>query len=287
MHEPAGPVLIGTAELADRLGAPGLVVLDCRFDLADPAAGARRYRDAHIPGARYAHLDHDLSAPATPALGRHPLPGAEALARTCARLGIGGDSEVVVYDDIGGGMAGRAWWLLRHGRIGRPRLLDGGWQAWLDAGGPQQAGAPAPADTIEAPVVAGGGCPVATIDEAAVAPVLIDARAPERYRGAHEPVDPRAGHIPGAVNRHWRDNLDASGRFLPAARLADAFSRLLAGTEPGDAVVYCGSGVTACHHVVAMAHAGLALPRLFPGSWSQWSADPRRPLATDGLEAAS
>lgn len=282
MDPSGGAVLIDVAELAERLGEPGLVVLDCRFDLADPGAGRRRYRQGHVPGARHADLDRDLSAPAG-AAGRHPLPAPAAFADTCARLGIAADSEVVVYDDVGGGIAGRAWWLLRHFRVGRPRLLDGGWQAWLRTVGRQERGEPEPPEDARTPEVRPGGCPVADIDEVAAAAVLIDARAPERFRGEHEPIDPRGGHIPGAVNRHWRDNLTGGGHLLPPARLAAAFARLLAGRAPEEAVVYCGSGVTACHHVLAMAHAGLGLPRLFPGSWSQWSADPGRPVATGAV----
>ncbi|HEX5633265.1 MAG TPA: sulfurtransferase, partial [Gemmatimonadales bacterium] len=237
--------------------------------------------DGHLPGAHYLHLDRDLCAPKTGRNGRHPLPPRGACAATAGALGIGPATPVVVMDAQQGTYAARAWWMLRWLGHRAVALLDGGVQAWQAAGG---------ALVREVPARPGGApYPLATptvepVDAAALLDRLgrvrlIDARAPERYRGEVEPLDARAGHIPGAVNRFFRDNLAADGRFLPPAALREAVARL--GVAPGAEVVHqCGSGVTACHNALAMELAGLGTGALYPGSWSEWSSDPARPVAT-------
>ncbi len=268
-------------------GTP-VVVLDCSFDLTDPAAGQRAFAAAHLPGAQYAHLDRDLagpkSAPGTPSRGRHPLPERSSLAATAARWGIAPGVQVVAYDAQGGPYAARAWWLLRWLGHADVAVLDGGPAAWTAAGGSLVAGeapepptpaAPYPASPPAMPTVDAAGLHAALGSVA-----LIDARAAERFRGDVEPLDPVAGHIPGALNRFFKDNLQADGRFKPAAQLQAEFSALLGDADPAQAVQQCGSGVTACHNLLAMTHAGLPGSRLYPGSWSEWCSDPTRPVAT-------
>ncbi|MGY1729298.1 sulfurtransferase [Geodermatophilus sp. SYSU D01062] len=268
-------VLVGAAEL---LAAPSRpVLLDVRWALGDPH-GRERYLAGHLPGAVFVDLETELSAAPSAAEGRHPLPSVAALQAAARRWGIGRGSSVVAYDATGGQAAARAWWLLRWGGLTGVRLLDGGLDAWVAAGGTLETGdvVPAPGDVV----LTGGGMPTLTADEAAALParggVLLDARAGERYRGEREPVDPRAGHVPGAVSAPTGENLRADGRFR--ADLADRFAAL--GVRPGTAVgVYCGSGVTAAHEVAALTEVGIEAA-LWPGSWSQWSADPSRPAAT-------
>lgn len=268
-------------------GAP--VLLDVRWAL--PAAGERfdghaRYLAGHLPGAVFADLETELAARPSPAAGRHPLPSAALLQAAARRWGARRGSRVVVYDQAGGLAAARAWWLLRYYGVADVRILDGGLPAWVAAGHPLEVGEvePAPGDVVLAP----GNLPVLSADEAAELGegpgVLLDARAGERYRGEVEPVDPRAGHVPGALSAPTADNLDADGRFLPDDALAERFARL--GIEPGagaadggEVGVYCGSGVTAAHEVAALAVLGVEAA-LYPGSWSQWSHDPARPVAT-------
>ena len=288
----AWTTLVQAEALAEALGDARLVVIDCRFSLADTAQGERDYRSAHVPGARYAHLDHDLSRPsADPTDGRHPWPGVDAFAATLARWGVGPDSQVVAYDGSDGSIAARLWSLVRSHGHGRVAVLDGGWARWVALGLPVESGAdlqesrepPRPrslprgvsplqrllrADEVQAHLDAGG--------------LLVDARAAPRFRGEVEPLDRVAGHVPGAVNRPFADNLQADGRFKPAAELAREFRALLGDREPGNLVAMCGSGVTACHHLLAMAHAGLPVGRLYAGSWSGWIGDPQRPVARDG-----
>ncbi|SFT53365.1 thiosulfate/3-mercaptopyruvate sulfurtransferase [Geodermatophilus amargosae] len=268
-------VLVSAAELLT--AAPRPVLLDVRWALGDPH-GRERYLAGHLPGAVFADLETELAAPPTPAGGRHPLPPVEGLQAAARRWGIRADSAVVAYDATGGLAAARAWWLLRWGGLTEVRLLDGGLDAWVAAGGDLETGdvVPEPGDVV----LTCGGMPTLTADEAAALPasggVLLDARAGERYRGEVEPVDPRAGHVPGAVSAPTTENLTAGGTFRDD--LADRFAAL--GVRPGTAVgVYCGSGVTAAHEVAALAQAGIEAA-LWPGSWSQWSADPSRPAAT-------
>ncbi|SNS83882.1 thiosulfate/3-mercaptopyruvate sulfurtransferase [Geodermatophilus saharensis] len=267
-------VLVRAVEL---LAGPRPVLLDVRWALGDPH-GRERYLAGHLPGAVFVDLETELAAPPSAADGRHPLPPVGAVQAAARRWGIGTGDAVVAYDATGGLAAARAWWLLRWGGLGDVRLLDGGLDAWVAAGGVPETGdvVPEPGDVV----LTGGGMPTLTADEAAALPgaggVLLDARAGERYRGEVEPVDPRAGHVPGAVSAPTADNLRTDGTFRPD--LVQRFAAL--GVRPGTTVgVYCGSGVTAAHAVAALAEAGIAAA-LWPGSWSQWSADPARPVAT-------
>jgi thiosulfate/3-mercaptopyruvate sulfurtransferase len=263
---------------ADRV-PQGAVLLDVRWALGNPH-GREEYLAGHLPGAVFVDLETELAAPAAAAEGRHPLPSLQALQSAARRWGVRDGSPVVVYDATGGLAAARAWWLLRWGGLTEVTLLDGGLAAWTAAGGRLETGpvTPAPGDVT----LTGGGMPVLTADQAAALAagggVLLDARAGERYRGEVEPIDPRAGHVPGAVSAPATDSLEPGGTFRTAAVLAERFASL--GVRPGTAVgVYCGSGVTAAHEVAALAQAGIEAS-LWPGSWSQWSADPDRPVAT-------
>jgi len=259
-------------------GATPLIV-DCSFDLADVAAGERAYAAEHLPGAIYAHLDRDLCGARTGRNGRHPLPARADWALVLGRLGVTPARAVVLYDAQGGMYAARAWWMLLWAGHRDVRVLDGGLQAWKAAGGAIESGVVAP---IAAPAYPLGDSLVASVDADALQKslgrvTLLDARAGERYRGEVEPLDKRAGHIPGARSRFFKDNLDARGRFRPAAELRAAFEAF--GAAPADVVHQCGSGVTACHNLLAMEAAGLAGSVLYPGSWSEWSSDPARPVA--------
>jgi len=275
--------LISAEALRAKLADASCRAIDCRHDLADPHAGARAYANAHVPGALHAHLDDDLSGTKTGTNGRHPLPDRAALASTFARWGIAPGTLLVAYDAQGGSFAARLWWLARWLGHERVAVLDGGWPAWVAAGGAQETHVPAVAPV---PPVEPGAPRMPTVAAADVlvasrAPqrVVVDARAAERYSGAQEPIDPVGGHIPGALNRPWQRNLDADGRFKPAARLREEFAVLLTGRQAAALVAHCGSGVTACHHLLAMAVAGLDGAALYPGSWSEWVADPERPVA--------
>ncbi|WP_375003501.1 sulfurtransferase [Gordonia sp. PS3] len=250
------------------------VVLDVRWQLGDDA-GHDHYRAGHVPGAVYVDLDTELAAPPSPAAGRHPLPDLADLQAAARRWGIDVGSRVVVYDDWEGKAAARAWWLLRWAGLADVTVLDGGLAAWKSAGMRVSTGDATP--RVGNVVLSGGHLPVVTIDEVAArdgSAVLLDARAPERYRGDVEPVDPRPGRIPGAVNAPAGANVTADGRFKPYGELADHFRALGADR---DAVVYCGSGVTAAHTIAALASIGVSAA-LYPGSYSQWSADPDRPV---------
>ena len=279
-----GWTVVGSDTLQE-LRASGALVLDCRFSLADTAQGRREYDSGHVPGARYADLDHDLSAPRNdPALGRHPLPDAEQLARRLGDLGWDGKQPIVAYDGASGAIAARAWWLVRLTGFEQVAVLDGGWAAWQAAGLPAET-APPPhtrsalalslhterlVDTIT--------LQVALREKSAC---LLDARARERYAGRVEPIDAVAGHVPGALNRPFSDNLDDSGHFKPVATLAREFGALLGACPPEQVVHMCGSGVTACHNLLAMEHAGLVGSRLYAPSWSGWISGGERPVATE------
>jgi len=282
--------VVDAASLHAVLHHPDLCILDCRHDLARPELGEQAFLQAHIAGARFAHLDRDLSGPKNPQNGRHPLPERAALAARCAAWGIGERTQVVVYDASEGSFAARAWWLLRWLGHARVAVLDGGWPAWLAAGFPASTAAPALAPTrftLGPPLQALADLArVIDLAQASVragkaprSPLLLDARAPDRYAGRNETIDPVAGHIPGAVNRFWKDNLDAGGRFKPAAQLRNEFGVLLDGRTAQDCIVQCGSGVTACHNALALHLAGLPGAALYAGSWSQWITDPARPVA--------
>lgn len=274
--------LITADELRQRLAAPGEapVVVDCSFDLADTGAGRRAFEEAHVAGATYAHLDDDLSGPKTGHNGRHPLPDRERFAATLGRWGVHPGRLVVAYDRQGAMYAARLWWMLHWVGHADVRVLDGGLAAWQAAGGAVEAGASTAA-------AAGGLYPVReprlpalsadALQARLGAVTVLDARAGERFRGEVEPLDARAGHIPGALNRFFKDNLGPDGRFRSPAELRAAFEAF--GARPADVVHQCGSGVTACHNLLAMEAAGLHGSTLYPGSWSEWSSDPRRPVA--------
>jgi len=276
--------LIDATTLSHRLNEPGCSVFDCRFDLADPGRGLREYQRCHIPGARYAHVDQDLSGPITPATGRHPLPDGATLCQWLGRNGVGPGTQVVVYDDSFGSMAVRLWWLLRWLGHQAVAVLDGGWQAWEAAelgtsrelpeaaAAPPYPGRPRPDMVLTAEQVLG--------DLGRGDWLLLDARTPERFRGEQEPIDPVAGHVPGARNLPLQRNLDNEGRFLSSTQLRQLYERVLGGRPPETAACMCGSGVTACHDLLALEIAGLPGARLFAGSWSEWLRDPARPVAT-------
>ncbi len=277
-------LLLQAPPLQPASGARPLVLLDCGFDLADPAAGERAYAAGHLPGAVYAHLDRDLSGPkAGPgesSRGRHPLPDRDRFAATAGAWGVAPGVQVVVVDAQGGPYAARAWWLLQWLGHAEGAVLDGGPAAWLAAGGSLTQAIPTVSPAPPYPSTPAPAMPtldVHALQDALERMLVIDARAPERFRGDVEPLDPVAGHIPGAVNRFFKLNLQADGRFKPAAELHAEFTALL---QPGRPVVQqCGSGVTACHNLLAMAHAGLGASLLYPGSWSEWCGDPARPMA--------
>ena len=274
--------LISTFELANHLNHPEWAVVDCRSSLDDPGRGRRDYELAHIPGAVYAHLEDDLSGTIIPGqTGRHPLPELDVFVRTLSRWGITAGVQVVAYDDHNGSMAARLWWMLRWVGHDDVAVLEGGWAAWQQEGRPVRTGAEerAARDAVVHPrpeLVAGIDEIVARANDPATR--LIDARSPERFRGEHEPIDPVAGHIPGAICGPFGENLDATGRFRSPAELRTRFERLLGPVAPEQAIFYCGSGVSAAHNLLAFAHAGLGDARLYAGSWSEWITDPQRPI---------
>lgn len=276
--------LINAQQLAERLQQPELVILDCRFALDDPQYGQRSYDEAHIPGARFADLEKDLSGSViTGKTGRHPLPEPSQLLAKLQAWGLSDKSQVVLYDDGPGAFAAHAWWLLIWlGKRDGLYLLDGGLQAWREAGLPLDDKRPAP----KPGTLQGAADTRLTIDAAALSNrlatpdlTLLDARALPRFLGEVEPIDPVAGHIPGAHCLPFTENLDASGRFLAPSQLRARFEQSLAGKSPDSLVAYCGSGVTACHNLFALCLAGYPLARLYPGSWSEWITDPQRPVA--------
>lgn len=271
--------------LAD--GATAVRVFDCSFDLANPAAGRQQYCAGHIPGAQYVHLDHDLSAAADTvaagAVGRHPLPSRAGFAQRLRAWGLRRGETVVVYDRQGGMICGRLWWMLRWCGHTQVAVLDGGWNAWLQSGGSTETGEPtaAPMGDFElGPVLVTlrSACELASV-LGSPQQTLIDARAAPRYRGEVEPLDPVAGHIPGALNRPFTDNFDAHGRYKSPARLREEYAALLAGRDPATVVHYCGSGVSAIPNILAMILAGYDTPPLFAGGWSAWCRTPGLPCA--------
>ena len=273
--------VVNCVTLAEHLNDPTWRVFDCRHLLSDVGYGEKVYAEGHLPGAFFLHLDRDLSGPMTGANGRHPLPDPQAFARKLAAAGVSATTQVVVYDDAGGMIAGRPWWLLRWIGHERVALLDGGINQWiredreLSTEVPHSAHADLDVNlhdwVVTTEDVHGN------LDRQAFC--VVDARGPDRFRGENETMDPIGGHIPGARNRFFRDNLDADGCFRPAAELRREFFALLAGVEPAQAVMQCGSGVTACHNLLAMEIAGLHGAKLYAGSWSEWCSDPARPVA--------
>jgi thiosulfate/3-mercaptopyruvate sulfurtransferase len=280
--------LITVGELAAHLQDPDWRIIDCRFSLADTDAGYRAYAAGHIPGAIYADLDRDLSGPITESSGRHPLPEREQLRQRLGAWGIAAQTRVVVYDDAGGAFAARLWWLLRwmgHEAVG---ILDGGFPAWLAADRPVDSAEPhyARRDFPERPPLAQWLSAEQVLSGLASGDMLlVDARAAPRFEGTEEPLDPVAGHVPGALNRPYQDNLSDDGRFLPSPQLREQFQALIAAHPPAQVVHMCGSGVTACHNLFAMELAGLSGAGLYAGSWSEWIRDPARPVAGPGAKA--
>jgi thiosulfate/3-mercaptopyruvate sulfurtransferase len=275
--------LIDPATLAAHLDDADWVVIDCRFDLADPPKGERLYLESHIPGARYAHLDRDLSGAKTGANGRHPLPTADEMRARFGAFGIGPGRQVVVYDADSGMHASRLWWMLRFMGHDAVALLDGGFARWVREGRETRSGAEAAAAAVfEGAPREGWRLDAAAVLENLNTPgqVLVDARAEPRFRGDSEPLDAKAGHIPGARNYFFQRNLTEDKTFRSAEDLRADWLALLDGTPPAQAVMYCGSGVTACHNLLALEHAGLGGARIFPGSWSEWSSDAAKPIAT-------
>lgn len=274
--------LVSAEDLRAHFDAPQLAIVDCRFDLREPSAGERAFALGHIAGAVYAHLERDLSDLSRSGRGRHPLPDAERFCTTLARWGITPQHQVVAYDGRDGAMAARLWWMLRLLGHRRVAVLDGGLDAWMHAGGRMESGSARPRPgqyraRFDVRQVISTAVLAARLANAGT--VLIDARARERFRGEVEPLDPVAGHIPGALNRPYIENLSPDALFKPASVLHADFERLLAGRSPSDAVLMCGSGVTACHNLLAMEHAGLGGASVYAGSWSEWCSDRHRPVA--------
>lgn len=270
-------------------GQENWVIVDCRFSLADPDQGIEEYKNGHLPGAFYAHLDNDLSAPPSEASGRHPLPEPADWISTLESWGLSPQSQVVVYDHGPGAVAARLWWMLRWCGHRRVALLDGGFRNWQEAGLPIETEIPQRHQASRLTNYAvEGGLWIDTQQLIHELPniTLLDARSPERFYGRSEPIDPVAGHIPGAINMPLEKNLDRDGKFLPAGRLRQRFMKLGALEEDpqnkAGIVHMCGSGVTACHNMLAMEIAGLTGSRLYVGSWSEWIRDSKRPVATDG-----
>lgn len=281
--------LIDVETLSKNLHQPNWVVIDCRFSLADTSRGRRAYLEGHIPGALYAHLDEDLCSPVVPGrTGRHPLPAVEMLVERFSRWGIDATVQVVAYDDwpgAAGAVAARLWWSLRWLGHTAVAVLDGGWDAWLAEGKPVTAGEEQGRMARNFQAVVHPEL-LATTAEVEIMRLdanfkVFDSRAAERYRGLNETIDPVAGHVPGAWSAPFADNMAADGKFLPAPVLRDRFTKLLDGVPPENSTFYCGSGVSAAHNLLALAHAGLGDARLYVGSWSEWITDPSRPVATD------
>ncbi len=274
--------LIDVDSLRTLLGRPHLAVVDCRFDLGSPEAGRQAYLEAHIPNARYADLNRDLSAPVNPSTGRHPLPPPAVFAARAGELGIGDHTQVVAYDDANSSFAARLWWMLRWLGHDAVAVLDGGFRAWTAAGGARESGeVQAAAEHFSPRIHADAVVSTAEVERALRdgTALLVDARAAERFAGSLEPIDPVAGHVPGAVNHPFSANLGDDGRFLPLKELERRWRERLAGAGPEKLIAMCGSGVTACHHLLSLEAAGLHGGRLYAGSWSEWITDPRRPVA--------
>jgi thiosulfate/3-mercaptopyruvate sulfurtransferase len=276
--------LISTGALALHLDDPAFLLVDCRYKLDDAGWGAREYAAGHIPGAIYADLGHDLAGPVNGMNGRHPLPDPHTLAQTFGRFGVASGVQVVAYDQENGMYASRLWWLLRWLGHDTVAVLDGGFRKWTAENRPAASGVEQRAPSTFS------GSPRAemAVDVAAVAAMvdtpawrLIDARAPERYRGDNEPIDKKAGHIPGAANHFYQANLDEQGLFRTPEQLREGLKDAIGETPADHVVCYCGSGVTACHNLLALEHAGIKGAKLYAGSWSEWSADPSRPVEKD------
>lgn len=275
--------LVTVDRLAERIDDPAWAVVDCRYRLADLGFGRGAYAESHIRDAVFADIGEDLSAPVVPGkTGRHPLPDVAAIAARLSRWGVDGSVQVVAYDDSGGSMAARVWWLLRWLGHDAAAVLDGGWPLWQARGLPVRGGAESRVPRTFVPRVRGDLALTAEeVDRVRADPTwrVLDARNADRFRGENETIDPVAGHIPGAHSAPYALNLEPDGRFKPKDVLRRRYKEVLGGVPTERAVCYCGSGVTAAHDVLAMAHAGLGEAKLYPGSWSEWIVDPARPVA--------
>jgi thiosulfate/3-mercaptopyruvate sulfurtransferase len=280
--------LISPSELASHIDDPTWAIVDCRFKLDDVAWGEQAYTAAHIPGAVYAHLDHDLSRAKTGTNGRHPLPEPDAFARTLGRFGISRGVQVVAYDQDNSMFASRLWWMLRWLGHDAAAVLDGGFARWVAGDRPVRSGV----ETRAPRTFAGAPREDMAVDADAVHGFLgdrtwrlVDARAPERYRGDVEQLDKVAGHIPGAANHFYQTNVDATGLFRSPDELRTMWDESLGGAAADRVVCYCGSGVTACHNILALEHAGIKGVKLYPGSWSEWCSDPKRPIEKSTVDS--
>ena len=273
--------ILSCTDLLANLNSKNWLIVDCRFDLTQPEWGETEYRELHIPGAVYTNVDTDLSGAKTPLTGRHPLPDPEDFRKSMSRLGIDDQTQVIAYDSTAGSFAARLWFLLRFYGHTKVAVLDGGFSEWMKLGLPIESGS----HTNEARHFTGTPqldwiVTTGEVENNIGKPglLLIDARAPERFAGKQETIDPVAGHIPGAVDHFYGQNLAASGLFLPPQILKEQYSALIQGFSPENIAVYCGSGVTSCHNLLAMAIAGLPQPRLYAGSWSEWIRNPHHPI---------
>ncbi len=274
--------IISAQELRINVDDPDLVVMDCRYYLEETTRGYQEYLDGHIPGAIYVNLDQDLSGKIIPGqTGRHPLPSSQAFADRLSSWGVDASSMVVAYDSMSGAMAARLWWMLRWLGHEKTAVLNGGWKAWEGGDFPQESQSahrkPKLFTPVEHPELIAD---LEFVDRVRLDPdyLLLDARSPERYWGLKETIDVKAGHIPGAVTAPYADNLDAEGYFLPVEDLKARYDQLLGGVPEENTILYCGSGVTSIHNMIAMLLAGYKLPKLYPGSWSEWTLDPLRPI---------
>jgi thiosulfate/3-mercaptopyruvate sulfurtransferase len=280
---PGFSTLIDVATLASQLQDDALALFDCRSELGNPRWGEAQYAESHIPGARFLHLERDLSSPITALSGRHPLPDPGQLARRLGELGAGSGMQIVAYDQGNGAYAARLWWLARWLGHAQVAVLDGGFAAWRAAGLPLETRVQTPRPRqLAVTLDERASIEVGTVDSLRQRPgtLLVDARGANRFAGRDETIDPIAGHIPGARNLPFTGNLGGDGRFLSADALRRRWQVLLGSRPASSVIAMCGSGVTACHNLLALEHAGLGGGRLYAGSWSEWIRDPRRPVAT-------
>ena len=269
--------LIDFESLCAQLGNTDLLIFDVRYDLMNKDAGREAYLSSHIPGAIYVDLHSDLSRPPSINMGRHPLPNIKSMNELFSELGVSGKKQVVVYDDVFGSFSSRLWWMLKYLQHDKVAVLDGGWQHWINLGGPvstkneKRISSQFKGTELEKALV--------NIDQVSDYDLIVDSRDSSRYRGEYEPIDKAAGHIPGAINRFWKKNIVDTGCFKDRNTLLKEFKQLFNRVLPEDSVFYCGSGVTACHNLLAVTHSGLNLPRLYAGSWSEWCATKGKPVA--------
>ena len=271
--------LIDFDSLHTQLGNDNLLIFDVRYDLMNKNKGREAYLNSHIPGAIYVDLNSDLSRPPFTNKGRHPLPDIKAINELFSELGVNKEKQVVIYDDAFGSFSARLWWMLKYLQHDKVAVLDGGWQSWINSGGivssKNETRIPCLFDSAQLENI------LVNIDQVCDSDLIIDSREPFRYKGESEPIDQAAGHIPGAKNRFWKNNITDDGHFKEKDQLSNEFELLFGKVSPQDVVFYCGSGVTACHNLLAVVHAGLALPKLYAGSWSEWSSTPGKPIATN------